>query len=387
MLPFFYIKRIISERALEEDVMKIDTEQVIATYKDRIFAIGLTMLKNPDDAEDVVQETFLRYHTYKKDFESKEHIESWLYKVAINKAKDIQRKFWKRKQVSMEDYMATIPFDRSQDEELFQAVMALPSKYSIVIHLYYYEDYSIKEIAQQLKLNEGNVKVRLSRARQLLKNNSRRTGTMKNKEAYKQAFKHVHYQKEVNLNQKRIPKSLITFVTSFIILLSTFTVAYAFDIGGIQSKIEVWFHGEKRMVQYEEVEDHVYHFYTTDEDGNVIDMGTHSGSKGTLTGIEPMSGDELAESMNDNSEIVYDEKEDKCLFYYQDKAIDITKMFDKEKECYLVINNGEKDIYFVISYEDKIDDDCTISQYSDENATVTQGVKVKDIKDRFVRIK
>ena len=141
------------------------------------------------------------------------------------------------------------------------------------------------------------------------------------------------------------------------------------------------------MIQYEEVEDHVYHFYTTDEDGNVIDMGTHSGSKGTLTGIEPMSGDELAESMNDNSEIVYDEKEDKCLFYYQDKAIDITKMFDKEKECYLVINNGEKDIYFVISYEDKIDDDCTISQYSDENAIVTQGVKVKDIKDRFVRIK
>ena len=131
--------------------MKIDTEQVIETYKDRIFVIGLTMLKNPDDAEDVVQETFLKYHTYKKGFESKKHIESWLYKVSI------------------EDYMATIPFDRPQDEELFQAVMALPSKYSIVIHLYYYEDYSIREITQQLKLNEGNVKVRLSRARQILK--------------------------------------------------------------------------------------------------------------------------------------------------------------------------------------------------------------------------
>ena len=86
--------------------------------------------------------------------------------MAINKAKDIQRKFWRRKQVSIEDYMATIPFDRPQDEELFQAVMALPSKYSIVIHLYYYEDYSVKEIAEQLKLN---VKVRLSRARQILK--------------------------------------------------------------------------------------------------------------------------------------------------------------------------------------------------------------------------
>ena len=52
-----------------------------------------------------------------------------------------------------------------------------------------------------------------------------------------------------------------------------------------------------------------------------------------------------------------------------------------------MINNGEKDIYFVISYKDQIDEDSTISQYSDENAEVIQGVKVKDIKDRFVRIK
>ena len=74
---------------------------------------------------------------------------------------------------------------------------------------------------------------------------------MKNKEAYKQAFKHVHYQKEINLNQRKIPKPLLTLATSLIVLLSTFTVAYAFDVGGIQSKLEVWFHGEKRSVQYE----------------------------------------------------------------------------------------------------------------------------------------
>ena len=50
---------------------------------------------------------------------------------------------------------------------------------------------------------------------------------MKNKEAYKQAFKHVHYQKEINLNQRKIPKPLLTLATSLIVLLSTFTVAYA----------------------------------------------------------------------------------------------------------------------------------------------------------------
>ena len=111
------------------------------------------------------------------------------------------------------------------------------------------------------------------------------------------------------------------------------------------------------------------------------------GFKDSPTGVQSMNGEELAKSMNEEAEIVYDEKEGKYLFYYQDKAVDITKMFDKEKECYLVINNGEKDIYFVISYKDQIDEDSTISQYSDENAEVIQGVKVKDIKDRFVRIK
>ena len=115
---------------------------------------------------------------------------------------------------------------------------------------------------------------------------------MKNKEAYKQAFKHVHYQKEVNLNKKRISKPLVTIMTSFIVLLSTFTVAYAFDVGGIQSKLEVWFRGEKRKVQYKEEDKNAYHFYTTDEDGNVVDMGINMGFKGSLTGIEPMSGDE-----------------------------------------------------------------------------------------------
>ena len=191
---------------------------------------------------------------------------------------------------------------------------------------------------------------------------------MKNKEAYKQAFKHVHYQKEINLNQRRIPKPLITLATSLIVLLSTFTVAYAFDVGGIQSKLEVWFHGEKRNVQYEKVGDDTYHLYTTDENGNVIDIGIDSGTKWTPTGMKPMTGDELVESLNDEFGIFYDEKEDKYLFYYQDNIVDVTHMFDKEKNCYLVINNGQKDIYFVMSYKTKIDEDNAISLYDDEKS-------------------
>ena len=69
-----------------------------------------------------------------------------------------------------------------------------------------------------------------------------------------------------------------------------------------------------------------------------------------------MTGDELVESLNDEFGIFYDEKEDKYLFYYQDNIVDVTHMFDKEKNCYLVINNGQKDIYFVMSYKTKIED-------------------------------
>lgn len=202
---------------------------------------------------------------------------------------------------------------------------------------------------------------------------------MKNKEAYKHAFKHVHYQKEINLNQKRVFKPFVTIMTSFMILLSTFTVAYAFDIGGIQNKAELWFHAKKTSVQYKEVAKNVYHFYATDEDGNVVDIGVDMGFKDSPIGIQSMNGEELAKSMNEEAEIVYDEKEGKYLFYYQDKAVDITKMFDQGKKCYLVINNGEKDIYFVISYKDTIDD-YTISKYSNES-------DIKDIKNKFIKIK
>lgn len=202
---------------------------------------------------------------------------------------------------------------------------------------------------------------------------------MKNKEAYKRAFKHVHYQKEINLNQKRIFKPFVTIMTSFMLLLSTFTIAYAFDVGDIQNKVELWFHAEKTNVQYKEEEKNVYHFYATDKDGNVVDIGVDMGFKDSPTGIQSMNGEELAKSMNEEAEIVYDEKDGKYLFYYQDKAVDITKMFDQGKKCYLVINNGEKDIYFVISYKDTIDD-YTISKYSNES-------DIKDIKNKFVRIK
>ena len=77
--------------------------------------------------------------------------------------------FWHQHKVSLEEYMETLTFETPESENLFEEVMKLPKKYRSVIHLFYYEDYSVKEIAEILKLSQSNVKVRLSRARALLK--------------------------------------------------------------------------------------------------------------------------------------------------------------------------------------------------------------------------
>lgn len=66
--------------------------------------------------------------------------------------------------------METLSFPDSQSRDLFEEVMKLPDKFRIVIHLFYYEDYSVREIADILKLSESNVKTRLSRGRALLRN-------------------------------------------------------------------------------------------------------------------------------------------------------------------------------------------------------------------------
>jgi len=149
--------------------MKQTLEELVERYQNNLFAVAFNVCKNAQDAEDVVQDTFLRYYTMKKEFDSEQHIRAWLIRVAINKAKNCNRTFWRRNKCSLEEYMETLTFETPESENLFETVMKLPEKYRIVIHLFYYEDYTVHEIAEILNLSESNVKVRLSRGRAVLK--------------------------------------------------------------------------------------------------------------------------------------------------------------------------------------------------------------------------
>ncbi len=149
--------------------MRQSLHELAAMYQDNLFAVAFNICQNTQDAEDVIQDTFVQYYTTKKEFDNHEHIRAWLIWVAVNKAKNVTRTFWRRNKVSIEDFTEMLAFETPESETLFETVMQLPKKYRIVIHLYYYEDYSVGEIAKILKLSESNVKTRLMRGRAKLR--------------------------------------------------------------------------------------------------------------------------------------------------------------------------------------------------------------------------
>lgn len=149
--------------------MRLSVDEAFRRYGDRVFSAAFSVCGNREDADDTVQDTFLKYYTREQDYIDETHLKAWLLRVAINRAKDITGAFWRRNRVSWEDYMDELTFAQPEDRSLFEAVMRLPEKYRIVIHLFYYEEYSIEEISATLHASRGTVKSRLSRGRKLLK--------------------------------------------------------------------------------------------------------------------------------------------------------------------------------------------------------------------------
>lgn len=148
--------------------MRQSLEWLVNRYQRSLFAAVYSLCKNADDANDIVQETFIQYLTSDTDFYDENHIRAWLIRVAINKTKNLFRSGWNRKVLLTDTDQANVAAE-TNDSYVFDKVMGLPDNYRIVIHLFYYEDMSVREIAEVLGITEGNVKMRLSRGRNMLK--------------------------------------------------------------------------------------------------------------------------------------------------------------------------------------------------------------------------
>lgn len=91
--------------------MKLSAEDAFRLYGDRVFSAAFSVTGNQADADDAVQDTYLRYCSYDKEFTDEDHIRAWLLRVAINRARDQKRSFWEKHRVSWEDYMETLVFE------------------------------------------------------------------------------------------------------------------------------------------------------------------------------------------------------------------------------------------------------------------------------------
>lgn len=132
-----------------------------------IYRLAYARTGSRADAEDVMQEVFLRLVRHKPAFDSEAHARAWLLKVASNCATDLFRLPWRRREEPLEEDVSAP--EEPGEGSVTEAVLSLPARYRIPIHLYYYEGYSVAEIADITGKREGTIKSHLSRARALLR--------------------------------------------------------------------------------------------------------------------------------------------------------------------------------------------------------------------------
>lgn len=145
-------------------------EKAVQNYSNAMLNAAYSILRSTDDAEDAVQEAFLKYIQKKPRFSSAEHEKAWLIRVTINIAKNVLRSSERKNLPACEDILNNQLNESNENtNEILECVMSLEEKYRIIIHLYYYEEYSLKEIASILHLPLATVGTRLSRGRKILK--------------------------------------------------------------------------------------------------------------------------------------------------------------------------------------------------------------------------
>ena len=143
--------------------------QAVEEYGDTLFRVAYSCLRNRSDAQDVMQETLLKFYMEKKPFQSPQHEKRWLIRVAVNESKKLLRSAWRRRSVPLEERDEAVTFDTLAQQALFEEVMALPPKYRLAVYLYYYESFSVRQIAEALGANPSTVQTWLMRARGLLR--------------------------------------------------------------------------------------------------------------------------------------------------------------------------------------------------------------------------
>lgn len=133
-----------------------------------VWHICMSYLKNKEDTQDVVQETFLKLYKFQGNFSSKEHEKAWLIVTASNLCKDMLKHWWRRRE-NIEDHKSAAIMEPFQTDTTLEEVLKLPDRYKIVVYLYYYEGYNSTEIGKILHRPGSTIRNYLQKAKSILK--------------------------------------------------------------------------------------------------------------------------------------------------------------------------------------------------------------------------
>lgn len=140
---------------------KPDMKLAVERYRDTVFRVVFTYLRDPADADDVTQDVFVKLLRFTGNFNGEEHLRRRLIRVTVNECKSLFRKPWRRIE-DIEAYANSPAMPTQGHADLFVAVMKLPEQYRVPLALFYYLGYSTDEVAQLLRLPAATVRTRLA---------------------------------------------------------------------------------------------------------------------------------------------------------------------------------------------------------------------------------
>lgn len=140
--------------------------EVLEKYNTMVYRLAFSRTKSVHDAEDIMQNVFIKFIKCNVNFKSDDHIKAWLIRVTINLSKNLLTSAWFKRTTTLEE---EIVVTLKEDSEVYKYVLDLPNKYRTVIHLFYYEDMSTASISEVLNIKESTVRSQLHRARNMLK--------------------------------------------------------------------------------------------------------------------------------------------------------------------------------------------------------------------------
>ncbi len=144
---------------------KISATEAFKKYSDMVYRLAFARVKNKYDADDILQEVFLRFIKCSNKANNDEHVKALLIRITINCSKSMLSSSWFKKTEPLSENLSV----SDPEFDTLDAVLRLPQKYRTVIHLHYYMGYGVDEIAEILKSKPSTVKSWLYRARQKLK--------------------------------------------------------------------------------------------------------------------------------------------------------------------------------------------------------------------------